>query len=156
MGQPKPSPVPASHPTMVTGKVLFLFLFLCFSHQLGTFRGWAAPFPSQHHGAPLGRRAVPPHPRSVPKQQCDPCNSVTLHVPVQMMPPPRQQCPLPGRCPLQRHSPFDPLSSPHQLWESCSGTAVRCRVARRVPAATRPSWHRGPSLRSGPESSALK
>lgn len=30
------------------------------------------------------------------------------------------------------------------------------RVARRVPAATRPSWHRGPSLRSGPESSALK
>lgn len=34
---PKLSPIPTSHSTLITGKVLFLFLFLRFSHQLGTF-----------------------------------------------------------------------------------------------------------------------
>lgn len=152
---PKPSPVPASHPTADTGKVLFLFLFLCFSHQLGTFRGWDAPFPPQHRGASLGCRAVPPQPRSVPLQLYVPCNAVTLHVPEQMMPPPLQQCPPAGTHPLSA------LSSPHHPWESHAGMDVRCRVASEAggtggASSHAPGWHRGPGLRWEPEPSTLK
>lgn len=82
---PKPSRVPASHPTVVTGKVLLFFLFLCFSHQLGTFQGWAAPFPSQQRGGAEWGAEPSPHTRavslcssSVSPAMLSPCSSVSL------------------------------------------------------------------------------
>lgn len=74
---PKPGPVPASHPTTVTVKgAIFVSLSLLFS-PAGDFPRLPHLFPSQHHGAAPGCRAVSLC-SSVPLATLSPCSTMSL------------------------------------------------------------------------------
>lgn len=110
---------PHKSPRSLERKVLFLFLFLCISHQLGTFQSWACPvFTLAPWSSPGVLSSAPPHP-SCPFAVMHPlpCHRIAATCPcADDAPHPCSSIPLQRCVPLQRrvlcpHSPC-PLHPP--------------------------------------------